>query len=681
MIPSDGKQKLEARLREAASELERRLRAGEDGRAEVFFQSDPDLASHIDTALDLIYREYTTREALGQHPLRQGFYERFPQYREGLERQFQVHDLLGAADAKPTVRIPGSHLDTRPDEAETTGGPWRAGYDILDLIGHGGTSYVFKARQRGLKRLVALKMLKTGVHATAEEIRRFRGDAEKMSSLHHPNIVQVWGVDERDGVPSFAMEYMDGGTLTQRIGGQPHDPTKAAEWVGLLARAVHHAHQQKVVHRDLKPANVLFTADGTVKLTDFGLAKKLESGTQLTSYGAIIGTPGYIAPEQIAAGGKDPTISCDIYGLGAILYELLTGQPPYRGETMLETIQMTERGDPPPPHRFNPNVDRGLEAICVKCMERQPRYRYATAGELADDLAVWQEGQKPPPARWPARMKRFTRRHRFACATVAAVLCVAAIIPLWRHFGSPEHRYQAMLDTLAAGRQVTVIGERGRPPVPQFIVSDDFSSIEQAEDGSFQVKSSGPSLLELFHEIPCSNYRVKLQIRHEPPRLTASQIGVYFGRELITQDKRDAQLLWTVLLTGPYEVDQSGKAKVTLAQRVAYGPVLIDAGTGIPDERMSEHEKIFIHYLPDGTWLNLAVSVIGGQVTIECEGQTHHFTAEGILKERQEEAPNGPWYDPGPINPRGGLGLYVRYGTASFRKIVVEPLPDADPIQ
>ncbi len=276
--------------------------------------------------------------------------------------------------------------------AEPAGGFVIPGYEILGELGRGGMGVVYQARQAGLDRLVALKMILSGAHAGPEDLARFRAEAEAVARLQHPNIVQVFEVGQHDGKPFFSMEFCRGGGLDRKLDGTPLPPKEAARLVEILARAVHAAHQQNVIHRDLKPANVLLTADGTPKITDFGLAKKLDEAGR-TQTGAVIGTPSYMAPEQ--AGGKGKLIgpATDVYALGAILYELLTGRPPFKASSALDTVLLVLADDPIPPRQLQPKTQRDLETICLKCLQKDPRKRYGGAEALAEDLRRFQAGE------------------------------------------------------------------------------------------------------------------------------------------------------------------------------------------------------------------------------------------------------------------------------------------------
>jgi tetratricopeptide (TPR) repeat protein len=302
------------------------------------------------------------------------------------------------------------------------GPPSVAGYEILGVLGRGGMGVVYKARQVGLNRLVALKMILAGAHASAEQLSRFRAEAEAVASLQHPNIVQIYVVGDENGIPYFALELVEGGSLAQRINGIPQPVREAAQLVETLARAVDIAHRRGIVHRDLKPANVLMTPDGQPKITDFGLAKRIKEEGQTLS-GAIMGTPSYMAPEQAAGGTKQVGPAADIYALGATLYELLTGRPPFRGGTRQETITQVLDQEPVPPARLQQKVPRDLETICLKCLDKNPRKRYATAQELAEDLRRFLAGEPivaRPVGPWE-RMLKWARRRPLDAALVLMI--------------------------------------------------------------------------------------------------------------------------------------------------------------------------------------------------------------------------------------------------------------------
>jgi serine/threonine protein kinase/class 3 adenylate cyclase len=251
---------------------------------------------------------------------------------------------------------------------------------------------VYKARQTSLKRIVALKMILVGAHASADMLARFQREAEAVARLQHAHIVQIYDVGEHNGLPYFSLEYCDGGSLSAKLHGGTLAPRVAAGLVETLARAVEHAHQRGILHRDLKPANVLFLADGTPKITDFGLAKDLGGGTALTASGALVGTPSYMAPEQAATHHAHPLgPATDVYALGAILYECLTGRPPFRADSHLDTVLRVISEEVTPPRQLRPEIPPALDAVCVKCLQKDPARRYPSALALAEELRRFQD--------------------------------------------------------------------------------------------------------------------------------------------------------------------------------------------------------------------------------------------------------------------------------------------------
>jgi tetratricopeptide (TPR) repeat protein/tRNA A-37 threonylcarbamoyl transferase component Bud32 len=318
------------------------------------------------------------------------------------------------------------NADTDPvGGSEVTRLPQIDGYDVQSVLGRGGMGVVYRARHLKLNRTVALKMLLSGAYADLHELARFQREAEAVAGLNHPNIVQIHDVGELDGKPYFTMEFVEGQSLAEALAGMPQPARPTAEFVATLARAVQVAHEGGIIHRDLKPANVLLAMAGMPKIADFGLARRFESDADLTMSGARIGTPSYMAPEQAAGQTSLIGPSADIYALGAILYEMLTGRPPFRAETAIETQRQVVTEEPVSPSRLNPKVPRDLETICLKCLHKEPTRRYVTAAALADDLQRYLRGE-PVLARRVSifeRARKWTNRHRaLTTAMISSVL-------------------------------------------------------------------------------------------------------------------------------------------------------------------------------------------------------------------------------------------------------------------
>jgi serine/threonine protein kinase len=352
-------------------------------------------------------------------------------------------DLRFPPPPPPAGQVPGIDWQaagqaTLTPTAGAPAPPAIPGYEILGVLGRGGMGVVYKARHLKLQRLVALKMILAGGHASGEQLSRFRTEAEAVARLQHPNVVQIHEVGELDGLPFFSLEFVEGGSLADRLDGTPWLPRQAAQLVETLARAVHVAHQNGIVHRDLKPANVLLTVDGVPKITDFGLAKKLDATAGPTGTGDVMGTPSYMAPEQAGQHSQPIGPATDVYALGTILYELLTGRPPFKGATPVDTVFQVVHEEPVPPRRLQPKLPRDLETVCLKCLQKEPHKRYASAEALADDLRRFLQDLpiQARPAGKLERLGRWCRRNPRVASllTFLAVLVVGgstAVTCLW----------------------------------------------------------------------------------------------------------------------------------------------------------------------------------------------------------------------------------------------------------
>ncbi len=341
----------------------------------------------------------------GRPPDRDDFIARHPDFEEGLRTFFrnldEVTSLFGRV--RDLAVIGGPPFIPRPFGR----------YQLLDVIDQGGMGIVYKARHPDLDRPVALKVILGAHHATAEDLQRFRIEMRTVASLDHPNIVPILAFDQHDGQPYFTMNLLEGGDLRKHLDRLRGDPKAAVGLMIKVARAVYHAHQRGILHRDLKPGNILLDDRGEPQIADWGIAKRLDGGDGLTTRGDILGTAPYMAPEQ-AERRKDPlTTAADVYSLGVVLYELLTGRVPFDGETPYEILRKKAERPAPPPRSIDPRVDPVLELICLKALERDPNMRYGSARKLAEDLRSWLRGRPPsvrPLPAW-ARVVRACRRH------------------------------------------------------------------------------------------------------------------------------------------------------------------------------------------------------------------------------------------------------------------------------
>jgi hypothetical protein len=338
----------------------------------------------------------------------------------GTEAAVRVQECLAAGLATDVVNTPDSDPGALAVARNPSDWPTIPGYEILGSLGAGGMGVVYKANHHGLKRLVALKMIRGAGPARADLVARFRTEAEAVARLKHPHILQIYDIGEAGGLPFVALELLEGGSLADRLAGAPQPARQAAELMMTLARAVHVAHDAGIVHRDLKPSNVLHTFDGIPKITDFGLAKRIDSDDGHTESGQVMGSPSYMAPEQARGRSRHVGPPADVYALGAILYEMLTGRPPFKGETAIETLRQVVDDDPVAPSKLVPRVPRDLETISLKCLHKDPPRRYPSAEALADDLYRFLHGQVilGRPTSPFERAVKWSRRNRLSAASL-----------------------------------------------------------------------------------------------------------------------------------------------------------------------------------------------------------------------------------------------------------------------
>ncbi len=384
-------------------------------------------------------------------------------------------------EAKASDRTKGLFEQRTPYDVESATLPsgtrirYFGDFELLKVLGQGGMGVVYKARQQSLSRLVAVKMIRAGTWASDDEVRRFRNEAEAVANLDHPQIVTIHEVGEHDGRHYFSMKLIDGPSLAETLPRYKADPRAAARLMSEVVLAVHHAHQRGILHRDLKPSNILLDAEGRPHVTDFGLAKRIEGGGDLSASGFVMGTPAYTSPEQASGNRNSVTIAADVHGLGAVLYAMLTGRPPHEGESVAETLKRVLEQQPERPRLVNSLVPQDLETICLKCLEKDPKRRYDSAASLAGDLGRFLRGEvilARPVGRIEA-LWRGCRRNPVVAAlatSVAALLLISAVVGTAAAFwykasARREARLRAVADQARVKAEETLAPKQRPSPI------------------------------------------------------------------------------------------------------------------------------------------------------------------------------------------------------------------------
>jgi serine/threonine-protein kinase len=574
-------------------------------------------------------------------------------------------------------------------------------YELLELLPAGGMSHVYKARQFHPNRLVAIKIPDCAPLPGLEGFERFQREIEAIAQLQHDHVVRIYECGEEEGLRYFSMEYMDGGSLAAklhpRVVGQAFQPDasgsqagkpdlraglplperEAAQLVQTLARAVQFAHEHGIIHRDLKPANVLLGADGSVKLTDFGLAKWLDGDEELTRSHEVLGTAKYMAPEQARGDVKQIGVRTDVYGLGTILYECLTGRAPFQAATQPAILVLVGSSPPVPPSKLRRGLCRTLEAICLKCLEKDPKQRYASAEELADDLEHWlnHEPTRARPERWPTRLRRTARRHLILTTVVALALLAAVLTPVVAYVRDPARQREGIERILRKGQPVTLIGQTGRPAWFQVRTDPNLTNAGSAEDGSFSVTAFELGLVELLSDPQVERYRFSAEVRQDKGEKRSDRVGIYFAHTQRTTAGGQVMHEFCGLnfdeLHPPGPGSKSANSMRFIIRRYA-------ELTKVPIDRTiygSGWDQLFVRQ--PHTWRKIAVEVSPERIKAFWENQLVGELSRIELMKLAEDLISEPvaLEDLKPDLPaRGALGLYVFGATASFRSVVVEPL-------
>src|SRR5438552_2668705 len=458
-------------------------------------------------------------------------------------------------------------------------------YELLEEVGRGGQGVVFRARQKSLNRTVALKVISLGQWASKAHLKRFRLEAEAAAHLEHPGIVPIHEVGERDGQCYFSMKFVEGGQLDEVVRRAPMSIRQGAELIAKVARTVHYAHEHGILHRDIKPGNILLDAKGEPHLTDFGLARLVESESSVTQTLDVLGTPSYMAPEQALGNNAAVSSATDVYGLGAVLYQLLTGHPPFAGGTTYETIKLLEDTEPRPPRLLNPKIDRDLSTICLKCLEKDPKRRYSSALALAEDLERWLK-HEPIQAR---RTGIFVRGGKWVRRNPTSALLAACLIAL-----------------LAAAGWIISKSEFVRHPVTTGIAVLPFENLsEQREDATAFVDGVQDDILTKLARIAdlkvisrssVTEYRGKRNVRQIGNDLRVSHLLEGSVRRIGTRFHMNAQLIDTRTDTHVWVEQYDGDfndlfaIQSEIAQKIA----------GQLHAKISPAEKLAIERIPTG---------------------------------------------------------------------------------
>jgi serine/threonine-protein kinase len=652
-------------------------------------------------AVSELVQRWRELRASGQTPSVRELCADCPEQESEVAWRIQVLEAL-RYDPDRTPAVSTLIEDGPPDANEDW--PRIPDYELLAVLGRGGMGVVYKALHLPLNRTVALKMILAGERATPQNLGRLRREAEAIAQLRHPNVVEIYHFDEHEGRPYFALEFVAGGDLKARLDGTPWPAQAAAGLVEQVARAVDVAHRQNIVHRDLKPANVLLTADATPKVADFGLAKYLDGEATQTRSGVLMGTPGYMAPEQAAGLNDRVTPATDVWSLGVILFELLTGRRPFAGGSWDAVTGQILHGPVPRPSGLREDLDRALEAILLKCLEKDPARRFATAGDLADELARWRRGEptRTYPPGWWASTRRFLRRHAIACAVLAflalaASAAVALVVRL-----DPDRERKAIERDLAEGRTVSLVGATGPPRWCRIRLGASATQITSRADEPFTVYAWKPCLVELVTDPQQPRFRFRGWIKHAEGTET-SEAGLYVAHEAReTSSGTIHSLLEFAYDDTRSDEDVFDRVKNKLPPGFRPPPPV---GTQLrfrrqlfaqPDEEIAGGELLpnltTARFRESGSgqpgWHELQLDVTpesiraywDGKPIGGCKRADLVLQAEKALESRKKLIPGDPfqnhWFTE--FAPRKALGLCVSKGTASFRDLDLGPLPEGE---
>jgi tetratricopeptide (TPR) repeat protein len=556
-----------------------------------------------DELLDEVVVAYLEAVENGDAPDSEEWQARYPELASDLADFFADHDkvkrltapLRKAASSLPLpIEDPDTTVEYRPCPLLPTRIGNSGDYLLLEEIARGGMGVVYLARQISLDRMVAVKMIISGYMASQAEIQRFHAEALAAAHLDHPNIVPIYEVGEFEGQPFYSMKVMEGGSLSEHLSDMRERPKEAVGLMVKVAQAVHHAHQRGILHRDLKPGNVLLDRAGEPYVSDFGLSKRIED---ITHSGVVVGTPGYMAPEQ-AGSQERPTTAADVYSLGAVLYALLTGRPPFQAESRLEILKQLAEQVPRSPRMLNPRVDRDLETICLKCLEKSPVDRYSSVGSLAEDLQRYLAGepiQARPSSLWVRVLKWIRRRPALAMLQVVILITILGIIVGYLRY--QEHRAAVAEQSLLAiqrtdslRREVQELMDRGRQAMSAGHWSDARIHLGSARG----LLGREPALVDLQAPVDRLLEKTERELQHEVVRQQAVRKHQKF------MDLRGDALFRGALFTETNPPANPKKVRRTVQEALQLFGVAADSGAGpvfepslTADERIEVNEGCY----------------------------------------------------------------------------------------